>query len=58
MIVIELEITPEWAPLGFMNNLLEPSNLVANLPRSDGEAIKSTLALLLLQWIERGLVQD
>ena len=58
MIVIELEITPEWAPLGFKNNLMEPSNLAANLPRSDGAAMKSTLDLLLLRWIKRGLVQD
>ena len=58
MIVIELEITLEWDPLGFKNNLLELSNLVANLPRSDGASMKSTLALLLLRWIERGLVQD
>jgi hypothetical protein len=58
MIFIELEITLEWAPLGFKNNLLKPSNLVENLPQSDGAATKSTLALLLLRWIERGLVQD
>ena len=58
MIVIEQEITPEWDPLGFKNNLLELSNLAANLHRSDGATTKSTLALLLLRWIERGLVQD
>ena len=58
MIEIKLNTTPEWAPLGFKNNLLEQSNLVANLPWSDGETMKSTFNVLLLCWIEGGLLQD
>lgn len=58
VIDIELNRTLEWDPLGFDNNLLDPSNLVASLPRFDGVAMKLALTLLSLRWIKRGLLQD